>query len=212
MSRSRFSAPLRTARVQTAVCFALGAAVLSFGPPTGSLAGEAPPLKGQFADNFSLSDPPMPAPGDAMTDGNGNPVTVQDFAGQVVLLNFWATWCAPCVREMPSLDRLQAALGDQGLAVVAVSRDRGGRNVVEKFYDRLALEHLEIYLDRKGSFSRAFGVRGLPTTVLIDGRGRLIGELRGDAEWDGEDAVALIHHYLKALDAPPEVEKLDTSG
>ena len=178
----------------------------------GARAEEAPPLTGPFADNFILSDPAMPAPEATMTDGDGNPLDLKAFAGRVVLLNFWATWCAPCVREMPSLDRLQAALGGQGLAVVPVSRDRGGRDVVTAFYQRLELENLEVYLDPKGQFSRAFGVRGLPTTVLIDGQGLVIGELRGDAEWDGPDAVALIHHYLKQLDGPPAVEKLDTSG
>ena len=111
-----------------------------------------------------------------MTDGDGKPVTLQDFAGQVVLLNFWATWCAPCVREMPSLDRLQAKLGGEGLAVVTVSRDRGGANVVMPFYERLELTNLGVYLDPKGAFSRAFKVRGLPTTILIDREGRVVGE------------------------------------
>ncbi|MCH8036380.1 MAG: TlpA family protein disulfide reductase [Proteobacteria bacterium] len=117
--------------------------------------------------------------------------------GRVVLLNFWATWCAPCIREMPSLDRLQAALEDRGLAVLAVSIDRGGTEVIRPFAERLGLERLGLYHDAKGALFRAFGVTGLPTTFLIDRRGRIVGAYPGPAEWDEPEARALIEHYLR---------------
>ena len=87
-------------------------------PRMTAAADPAPPLLGAFGENFTLLDPPVPTPLEAFTDLAGNPVRLADLKGRVVLLNFWATWCAPCVREMPSLDRLQAALGDRGLSVV----------------------------------------------------------------------------------------------
>ncbi len=113
------------------------------------------------------------------------------------MLNFWANWCAPCVREMPSLDRLQSALEDRDLAVLAVSIDRGGAKVIRPFAKRLGLERLGLYHDPKGALFKAFGVTGLPTTFLIDRRGQIVGAYPGAAEWDGPEARALIEHYLR---------------
>ncbi|MDH3472664.1 MAG: TlpA family protein disulfide reductase [Rhodospirillales bacterium] len=157
---------------------------------------ENPPLKGLFQDNFTLLNPPAPAPQTAFTDAAGQARRLGDFAGRVVLLNFWATWCAPCVRELPTMDRLQARLGGEGLAVVAVSWDRGGLAVVEPFLAELGIEHLDIYLDTPGRTGPEFGVRGLPTTFLIDRQGRMVGGMEGPAEWDSPEAEALIRHYL----------------
>ena len=168
--------------------------------------GTEPPLRGMFKDNFSLLDPPTPAPDTAFLRGDGSAIRLADFAGQAVLLNFWATWCAPCVREMPALDRLQARLGDAGLAVVAVSADRSGVKAVEPFFQRTGLSHLAVYLDSKGALARSLGITGLPTSLLIDPEGRVVGGLEGPAEWDSEDAVALIRHYLPG-NAPATVIK-----
>lgn len=163
--------------------------------------GAGPPLHGALADNFTLLDEATPAPQARLSDMAGKEVTLSDFQGRVVLLNFWATWCAPCIREMPSLDRLQAELGDEGLFVMAVSGDRGGARQVEPFLERLALKHLRVFLDPKGSFSREFGVRGLPTSLVIDRKGRIVGGIEGPLEWDGPEAKALLSYYLKQ-DAP----------
>ncbi len=181
----------------TAALFALILAGVQAGAQTPAAAGQAPPLLGAFGDNFTLLDPPVPAPPETFAALDGAPVGLADFEGRVVLLNFWATWCAPCIREMPSLDRLQAALGDRGLAVLAVSIDRGGAKVIRPFAKRLGLERLGLYHDPKGALFRAFGVTGLPTTFLIDRRGRIVGAYPGAAEWDGPEARALIEHYLR---------------
>ena len=160
-------------------------------------AEETPPLKGLLADNFILMDQPAPAPQEpGVTDAFGGSVGLADFRGRVVLVNFWATWCAPCVREMPSLDRLQAKLGPEGLLVMAVSQDRKGLAAAEPFYREQGLDNLEIFLDPKGAFARAMGVGGLPTSLLIDDRGRVVGGLEGPLEWDGPEAVELIRFYL----------------
>jgi thiol-disulfide isomerase/thioredoxin len=146
----------------------------------------------------------QPAPEIAFEDGAGNPVSLADFRGRLVLVNFWATWCGPCVEEMPSLDRLQAKLGSRRFEVVAVSQDRGGARVVQPFRDRLGLAALKAYFDPKGNFGRSFGIRGLPTSILIDRKGREIGRFEGAAEWDGAPALALIQRYLAASEGAGE--------
>jgi len=172
-------------------------ALILAGAQTPAAAGQAPPLLGAFGDNFTLLDPPVPAPLETFATLDGARVRLADFKGRVVLLNFWATWCAPCIREMPSLDRLQAVLEDRGLAVLAISIDRGGAKVVRPFAKRLGLERLALYLDAKGALFQAFGVTGLPTTFLIDRQGDIVGAYPGAAEWDGPEARALIEHYLR---------------
>ncbi len=181
---------------RNALTAALIALILA-GAQTPAAAGQAPPLLGAFADNFTLLDPPVPAPLETFAALDGARVRLADFKGRVVVLNFWATWCAPCIREMPSLDRLQAALGDRGLAVLAVSIDRGGAKVILPVAKRLGLEHLGLYHDDKGALFQAFGVTGLPTTFLIDRQGGTVGAYPGAAEWDGPEARALIEHYLR---------------
>jgi len=173
------------------------ALVLAFADPRMAAAADpAPPLRGAFGENFTLLDPPVPAPPEAFTDLTGNRVRLADFEGRVVLLNFWATWCAPCIREMPSLDRLQAVLGDRGLSVAAVSIDRGGVKAIRRFAKRLGLAHLGLYHDPEGALFRAFGVTGLPASFLIDPDGAILGAYAGPAEWDGPEARALIEFYL----------------
>ena len=180
----------------TAAFAGLVAGVLLVAVPGPVPGEELPPLAGEFAHNFTLLDPPVPAPLAVFEDQAGRRVRMADFAGQVVVLNFWATWCAPCVREMPSLDRLQAELGDDGMTVVAVSLDRGGNDVVEPFAERLGLEHLGLYLDPKNTLAKAFGITGLPTTYLIDTKSRIVGAVQGSAEWDSPEAYALLRFYL----------------
>jgi thiol-disulfide isomerase/thioredoxin len=128
---------------------------------------------------------------------DGLPRPLSSFRGKVLLLNYWATWCAPCIEEMPSLDRLQAKLGGPAFEVVAVSIDRQGRKTVEPFIERLGLERLTILLDPKGATSRALGLRGLPTTLVIDREGRELGRLEGEAQWDSDAAEALLRHYIE---------------
>ncbi|MFQ5467096.1 MAG: TlpA disulfide reductase family protein [Kiloniellaceae bacterium] len=171
-----------------------------------------PALQGEFAEDFNLLDPPVKAPPVALRDLDGKRVRLGDFRGQVVLLNFWATWCAPCVREMPALDRLQAALGGDGLAVVAASIDRGGRPVVEAFAKRLKLTRLGLYLDPKSAMARALGLSGLPTTYLIDRAGGVVGVMTGAAEWDSPAAKALIRHYLGEPAPGADGATVKTSG
>ena len=130
------------------------------------------------------------------TDGETNPLTLADFRGKVVLVNLWATWCAPCVREMPTLDRLQAVLGSADFEVVAIAQDRKGFEVVTPFLHDRDIEQLSVYADSSSQATRAFGVLGLPASVLIDRAGNEIGRLIGPAEWDSPEAIALIRYFI----------------
>jgi thiol-disulfide isomerase/thioredoxin len=172
---------------------AAGAAGWWFGRGT----GPAAPANGEMAA-FRETVPPVPVAGFTFTDGSGRPVAIGDLAGRIVLLNLWATWCAPCVREMPALDRLQARLGGPDFEVVALSLDRGGRDQVVPFLERLGVGNLALYLDPESAAMRELSPRGLPTTLLIDREGREVGRLEGAAEWDSPDALRLIRHYLGA--------------
>lgn len=143
-----------------------------------------------------LYSAPKTLPNVAFEDGAGRKVTLADFRGKVVLLNIWATWCPPCRKEMPALDRLQQQLGSPRFEVVALSIDRGGTIVVQSFYEETDVRALAVYIDSSGQASGQLGVVGLPTTLLIDGAGREIGRLTGPAEWDSPEAVATIRRYL----------------
>jgi thiol-disulfide isomerase/thioredoxin len=154
-----------------------------------------PPISGAMA-KFTLSVPPRPAPVAEFQDADNNSASLLDFGGKVVLLNVWATWCAPCVEEMPALDRLQADLGDEGLVVVALSIDLQGAKVVRPFYEKHGIKHLGIYVDFTNSFSKLIGVDAVPSNLLISRDGLFVGKLIGSADWDSPEAKALLRHYL----------------
>jgi thiol-disulfide isomerase/thioredoxin len=144
-------------------------------------------------------NPPRPAPPITFNDAEGTARRLADFAGKGLVVNFWATWCAPCVAEMPALDRLQAAVAGEGILVLALSSDRGGRAQVEPFYGRVGIRHLGLWLDPRMAAGRSLGVRGLPTTMIVDRAGNERGRLEGPAAWDHPDWIATV----RRLTAPP---------
>lgn len=127
-----------------------------------------------------------------LLDADGGPVSLQDYRGKVVLLNFWATWCPPCRKEMPSLDRLQAELGGDDFAVVPVATGRNSVAAIQRFFEEIEVQHLPIVLDPSQELARQMTVLGLPITVILDREGREIARLRGDAEWDSDSAKAIV--------------------
>jgi len=145
-------------------------------------------------------------------DGDGNSLRLSDFRGRLVLLNVWATWCAPCREELPSLNRLQAILGGPDIAVVALSVDRGGVEPVKRFLSAIGVQNLPIYLDRTSASlvdsgilgipistspsKGSLGVFGIPTTLLIDREGRELGRLIGPTEWDSPQMITLIQRQF----------------
>lgn len=126
------------------------------------------------------------------TDIDGGTHTLADYEGKVVLVNFWATWCAPCREEMPALDRLQAELGGDDFQVVTIATGRNSPARIRSFFDEVGVENLPILLDPRQMVARDMGVVGLPVSVLIDREGNEVARYLGDAEWDSDVAKTLI--------------------
>lgn len=129
------------------------------------------------------------------TDAADAPAALADFRGRPVLLNLWATWCAPCLREMPMLDSLAGALGG-ALSVIALNQDRDAA-AAREFWAGRGFAHLELFLDPGLAAFKALGVRGLPLTLIIDAEGREVARLEGVAEWTAPE----VESYLRALAA-----------
>jgi len=146
---------------------------------------------------FVFKKTPEPLADVSFVDGSGTPKTLKDFRGKTVLLNLWATWCAPCREEMPSLDRLQAALGSDKFEVVALAVDRTGVDAARKFLADTKVNALKLYADPTTRSGSALKAVGMPTTILIDAEGREIGRLPGPAEWDSEHAKRLVQSVLQ---------------
>ena len=144
------------------------------------------------AFNFAATNA-GPVPEITFQDRDGNERTLADFQGRVVVLNLWATWCAPCRKEMPSLDRLQAKLGGDDLEVIALAVDRGDISKIADFYEELGIANLNIYHDPTAKAGRTLRAPGLPTTLVIDRDGGEIGRVLGDAEWDDDEVIALLN-------------------
>ena len=181
----------------------IGAVSAALSPPSHAGAGPsetaAPPAFSGEMRQFTLIKPLRPAPAERFTAPDGSSVDLKHFRGKVILVNFWATWCAPCLREMPALDRLEAKLGSERFQVVTISVDRQGQAAVGPFLQRHGLGRLPAYLDTRSDLLHAFGARGLPTSYLIDADGTVLGYLEGPAEWDSAAAQALIEHYTDRL-------------
>ena len=161
----------------------------------GTDSSAVPPISGTVR-NFTPTNPRRPAPIDTFHDANGNEFNLQSFGDKVVLLNLWATWCAPCIKELPSLDRLQAQLGSDRFEVVAVSVDRRGVDAVRPFFEKLKISHLAIYAEPKNHLAQSIGLEVLPSTIIIGPHGLMAGKLIGAAEWDAPEALALVRHYI----------------
>jgi thiol-disulfide isomerase/thioredoxin len=175
-----------------------GLAVLVFRPGRNE---PAPPPAAttapQSVGQFIALDAPLPAPDLSFTARSGEAKHLADFRGRLVLVNLWATWCVPCVEEMPALDRLQANLGSD-LTIIAISEDRRGAEIVDPFLAKTGIKHLAIFLDPKSTALNEFAVQGLPTSFLIDRDGMIRGKLEGAAKWDEAPMLAIWQRYIEA--------------
>jgi thiol-disulfide isomerase/thioredoxin len=141
---------------------------------------------------LTLSEPADLPDADLVTLDDA-PASLDEYRGQWVVLNFWATWCAPCRAEMPSLDALAGSI--PGLVVVPVATGRNAPEAIRRFYDELGVKNLPILRDPKSALSRQMGIAGLPVTVILNPEGQEVGRLIGDADWNSPEA----HAVLKAL-------------
>ena len=158
--------------------------------------GRNPLSVGEMAA-FVFKPTPEPLPKVTFVDATGKERTLDDWKGKVVLLNLWATWCAPCRKEMPGLDRLQGELGSDKFEVVAVSVDRTGTAGAKKFLDQINVGKLAVLADPTARMGTTLRAIGMPATLLIDPEGREIGRMVGPAEWDTAEGKALIQAALK---------------
>ncbi len=154
------------------------------------------------ADPFSVMDitpvtQKVLAPGFSLDNLNGNSASLIDYTGEVVLLNFWATWCLPCRQEMPAMERLWQRYKDKGLVVLGVSNDDAGkRRRVATFVKKVDLS-FPILLDTESLVSDLYSVSGIPVSYLIGRDGRLLAKIVGTREWDSQDAFSLVENLLK---------------
>jgi len=158
--------------------------------------GAERPVLDNGRNQFTFLEPRKPAPLTRILAEDGSRFDLSRFSGRYVLLNFWATWCLPCVRELPSLQRLQFALGGQGFRVVALSVDDTDIAVPGEFMRQHGLQDLGVYLDVTDAATDTFPLYGLPITYLIDRKGAVIGYITGAVEWDSPAAIAFLRHYI----------------
>ena len=187
MNRTRF------ARAGLAIA---AAAVVGLLLERGPRSPDAP--RADPGEALTLLSEPRLLPDVGFSDGDGRAMRLSNFRGKMILLNVWATWCPPCRKEMPALDRLQAGLGGPEFEVVALSIDRDGLSAVRLFYLQTGITQLRVYLDPSGQAQSELGVTAIPATLLIDRQGREIGRKLGPAEWDSPALVKMIRDYLNA--------------
>jgi thiol-disulfide isomerase/thioredoxin len=172
------------------IVYVIGSALVS--SESGPLDSYAVGPMSKFRTVSEAPDQPLTT----LRTGNGREISLADRRGKVVLVNFWATWCAPCVVEMPYLDALQARYGSDDFEVIAISMDRTIEDA-EEFYREQELNNLALYHDQSFSAAMVAGARGLPLTVLYDRNGGEIGRLDGEAEWASDEAFMLIEAALE---------------
>ncbi len=147
-------------------------------------------------NSFHWLKKPLNVADAAIHDENGNRFTLSDFKNRIVLLNFWASWCAPCIRELPKLDRLQQRLGGDDFVVVSVSLDENIEPAREMFFDQIQIKHLQLYLEPATQLGKFFPVDVIPVNFIIDRNGQATGLLRSYVDWDNPLSDTLIKHLI----------------
>jgi thiol-disulfide isomerase/thioredoxin len=170
----------------------LALAGLASAPAQAADRSEVEALREGDMKKLVFAEAPEPLPEIEVVDGSGAPVSLADYRGRWVVLNFWATWCAPCRHEMPTLSNLQAHFEGAPVEVVTLATGRNSPQGIRRFFEEIGVENLPDYQDPRQEFARAMAVLGLPITVIVDPQGREIARLRGDAEWDSESAIAIL--------------------
>ncbi len=160
------------------------------GPPS-ALNHDRVLLRGEMAE-FEYAFPPRGAPMITF-EQEGEAVALADFHGKAILVNFWATWCLPCLKELPSLDALEAELGGGSFQVVAIAAGPQGPTGAQAYFDRLEIKNLKLFADPSLRLASAIGGADvLPVSILYDSNGREIGRLVGDADWASPEALRLV--------------------
>ncbi|MGB1235565.1 MAG: TlpA disulfide reductase family protein [Planktomarina sp.] len=141
---------------------------------------------------LQFSAAPAPAAQTPFFAEDGSELTMANYEGKVVVLNFWATWCAPCRKEMPHLQELQAELGGDNFEVVTIATGRNEPAAMKAFFDEIRVDNLPLHRDPKSALARQSGVLGLPVTLILDREGNELARLQGDADWASDSAKTII--------------------
>jgi thiol-disulfide isomerase/thioredoxin len=192
MPKSLQEHPMRRASLYAAVLFAATPA-LALSPEA------ADRLQAEAAGDMTrivFHDAPKPVFDGVFEGPDGAETGFDAWPGKVVLVNFWATWCPPCLKEMPAIDRLSAEMEGDAFEVVVISTDRGSRDKPARWLDENGIETLELYHDPRMAAARSAGLLGQPTTLILDRAGREIARYQGEAEWDSAEAKALIEAVI----------------
>jgi len=158
-----------------------------------------PAAADSFTKQFIPTHPPRPVPMLNFEDSHGRTFSLQDFRGRYILLNLWASWCGPCVHEMPALDALRNKFTYRQFEVVALNEDHDGSSAAGAFYKRHGLQHMPIFIDTSSRVPSLLHVAGLPTTLFIDPRGMEIGRIEGEADWSSPEAVSFVTKWMQKL-------------
>jgi thiol-disulfide isomerase/thioredoxin len=185
-------------------CASLYAAALLAATPALALSPDAAArLQAEAAGDMArivFHEAPKPVFGGTFAGPEGEETGFDAWPGKVVLLNFWATWCPPCLKEMPAIDRLAAAMEGEDFEVVVVSTDRGSPDKPRRWLDENGIETLEFRHDPRMAAARSAGLLGQPTTLILDREGREIARYQGEADWDSPEARALIEAVITATE------------
>ena len=146
-------------------------------------------------NNMAINEIPKPISSLIFEDFSGNEINLNDYYGKLVIINFWATWCAPCKREMPSLDRLYQDKNFKNLQAFAVNMEQPNTLKTKFFFDDLNIQKLEIYFDHNLNFVKEFKLRGVPTTVLINKKGEEFARIIGEVNFQDKKFVQWLHNY-----------------
>lgn len=154
------------------------------------------PVKSTFG-SIVWHESTIPAPSTPFKNGAGTEVSLLNFKGKVLVVNLWATWCAPCVKEMPTLDNLQAKFGGADFEVLAISQDREGARVAVPFMDVNGWNNLARYTESAARFSKDALLRGLPTSLIIDKAGNEAGRVEGDTDWSSPEIEQTLRDLIR---------------
>jgi thiol-disulfide isomerase/thioredoxin len=149
-----------------------------------------------LAKRLTLTDPPVAAPEVVFVSADGKEHRLSEFFGHGMVINLWATWCVPCVAEMPALATLSKLLAPDDIAVLPLSSDRGGAGVVQSFYQEHGITTLPVLLDPKGAAAKTWRARGIPTSLIIDRKGQERARLEGSADWSTQSAADTVRRLV----------------
>ena len=146
-------------------------------------------------NNIAINENPRSISPMIFQDFSGNSVELKNYIGKLVIINFWATWCAPCKKEMPSLDKLYQNQSFKNLQVFAVNMEQPNRIKTKNFFSNLNIQKLEIFFDSNLNFVKEFKLRGVPTTVLINKKGEEFARIIGDVNFQDKKFIKWLSNY-----------------